>query len=142
MKKILASGAVMAVLAGLSACATTASDRGELSEDAKARLAEFKKTGETRSCMNLTRIDQITPLSERHFLVRVGLNDYYLTETRNRCGGADRNTTRLQYRVTNNQLCQNEIIRVVDNTTGITQGSCGWGKYQRLEKKLEDDDNS
>ncbi|MEO0878816.1 MAG: hypothetical protein AAFY22_03795 [Pseudomonadota bacterium] len=140
MNKMIAAGFLTVAFAAAGACETTRVDRGELSDEAKARLAEFEKTGDRRNCLSLTQIDQIKPLSERVFLVRVGLNDYYLNETNGRCGGAGRITSRLQYRINGApQLCRNEIVRVVDNTTGQTLGSCGIGDFERLVEKPDED---
>ncbi len=120
---------------GLAGCATAASDNNEISERAAKRLAEFDRTGEVDSCLNLRQINQITALDDHRFLVRVGANRYYLNEVKGRCSGAARTSTRLQYTTSHSQLCRNEIISVVDNTAGFTVGSCGLGGFERLEKK-------
>lgn len=117
----------------LAGCATASGDR-ELSTRAAERLAEFDRTGEVESCLGLRRISQITPLDNHHFLVRAGLNDYYLNEVSGSCSGAARAGNRLQYTTSLSQLCRNEIITVVDNSNGFTVGSCGLGGFERLEK--------
>ena len=134
----MARCAFLAAITAVSAaaCATTASD--EISEKAAARLAEFEATGETQACLSTSQIRQITPLDERHFLIRTGVNDYYLNVT-SRCASAHRSNYRIQYQLTNNRLCRNQIITVVDNTTGITAGSCGLGDFERLEPIAEDE---
>ena len=116
----------------LSACASSGVDTDE--DKVAAALAGFEKTGETESCISLRRIDQIKPLDDRNFLVRVGRNDFYLNEVSGRCSNADGINTRLQYRTTLSQLCRNELISVVDNSTGMNIGSCGLGSFQKLEK--------
>lgn len=127
----------MAVIFGAAGCATVEAE--ETSAEVEAKLAEFERTGDMRSCLNLRSIDQIKPLNENLFLVRVGVNDYYLNEVSGRCSGADSSFNRLQYTTSLNQLCRNEIIRVVDNSTGFTIGSCGLGSFERLEKKPKED---
>ena len=122
----------------VSACATT-SPREEISAEAAARLAEFERTGEVETCLNIRSINQITALDERHFLVRVGVNQYYLNEIDGRCSGADRAGNRLQYSTSIGQLCRNEIIQVVDNLNGFTVGSCGLSAFEKLEKLPADD---
>ncbi|MCI5044263.1 MAG: DUF6491 family protein [Aquisalinus sp.] len=117
----------------LSACTSSGVDTDE--DKVTAALAGFEKTGETESCISLRRIDQIKPLDDRNFLVRVGRNDFYLNEVSGRCSNADGINTRLQYRTTLSQLCRNELISVVDNSTGMNIGSCGLGSFQKLEKK-------
>lgn len=123
-----------------ASCASAGSSY-EMSESVAARLAEFEKTGETETCVNVRRINSITPLDERNFLVRVGVNDYYLNRPRNRCAGADRAFNRLQYKVSGSMLCRNEIVQVVDNSSGLTGGSCGLGVFEKLEKINEGDES-
>lgn len=121
----------------LAACATNDGGDQEMSEAAAERLADFERTGETESCLPLRSIDQIRPLDERHFLVKVGVNDYYLNEVSGRCNSAHRPNYRLQYTTSLSQLCRLEIISVIDNSTGFTAGSCSLGDFERLEKVEE-----
>lgn len=134
MKRAFLLGVVPLALAG--ACAT-ASAGDDLSEKAAARLAEFDRTGETRSCLSLRSVTQITPLSEKLLLVRVGVGDFYLNEVSGTCSNADTFFTRLEYRTSLSQLCRGEILHIVDNSTGIFVGACSFGDFERLEKKKE-----
>lgn len=127
----------MAAILGAAGCASV--EREEISAKAAERLAEFDRTGDMRTCLSLRSIDQIKPLDESHFLVRVGVNDYYLNEIPGRCSGADNSFNRLQYTTSLSQLCRSEIISIVDNTSGFTVGSCGLGSFERLEKKPKED---
>lgn len=120
----------------IAACATVA--EAEISQEAAEKLAQFERTGEKTDCLQLRRIDSIDPLDERHFLVRVGVRQYYLNEVSGGCFGAGDSFNRLQYTTTLTQLCKNEIIKVVDNVNGFTTGSCGLGEFERLEKKPKD----
>lgn len=118
----------------IGACATAgASD--EISEKVAAKLAEFEPTGETTTCLNTTRIRSIDALDDKRLLVRTNSNGYYLNEISGRCSGAARAGNRIQYTISTGQLCRNEIIQVVDNTSGFTVGSCGLGSFQELVKK-------
>ena len=130
--------AVAACAAAVVGCATV--ERPEITEEAAARLAEFERTGEMETCLNLRSISQIDPLDERHFLVRVGSSRYYLNEIPGRCTGAGRFNNRLQYTTSINQLCRNEIINVIDNATGAVMGACGLGSFERLEQKVEEEE--
>lgn len=133
-----ALSAMAVAAAGIAGCASV--DRAEISPEAEERLADFERTGEMRTCLNLRAIDQIDPLDERHFLVRVGLNDYYLNEISGRCSGAGRFNNRIQYTTSISQLCRNEIITIVDNSTGFTMGSCGLGSFERLVEKPDEEE--
>ena len=117
----------------VAACATTGSSY-EMSEEVAAKLAEFEKTGDVRNCLPLRSIDQIKPLDERNFLVEAGASDFYLAELSSSCNGADSTFNRLQYETSTSQLCRGEIIRVIDNSSGFTVGSCGMSDFQKLEK--------
>ncbi len=132
-------GIAVAAFAG-AACASSGSY--EMSEKASARLAEFERTGDYQTCLGLRQISQIKPLDEHNFLVRVGLNQYYLNKVSGRCSGADRTFNRIQYTTSISQLCRNEIISIVDNTTGFTTGSCGLGDFERLENKVDNADDA
>ena len=72
--------------------------------------------------------------------MRVGSSRYYLNEIPGRCTGAGRFNNRLQYTTSINQLCRNEIINVIDNATGAVMGACGLGSFERLEKKVEEEE--
>lgn len=132
MKKTIVVAALMAVSG--AACATANTDT-EMSEKVAARLAEFEPTGKVETCLSTVRVRSIDALDDYRFLVRTGVNDYYLNEVSGRCSGAGRAGNRLQYTISGAQLCRNEIIQVVDNTTGFMVGSCGLGSFQELAEK-------
>lgn len=134
MKRVMLAGVLPAILAGALATAAAADDG---SDKAAERLSKFERTGETRRCLSISSISQMTPLSETQFLVRVGASTYYLNETLGRCENADSAFTRIEYRISGSQLCRGEIIHVVDNGTGMFAGACGLGEFERLEKKKE-----
>ncbi len=129
-----------AASAGLAACATTDGDDG-MSEAAARRLAAFERTGQTVNCLPVRNISQITPLDDRHFLVRQGVSQYYLNIVNGRCRNADRPSNRIQYTTTIATLCQNEIISVVDNIQGFFVSSCSLGEFERLERKERGEDS-
>lgn len=129
---------LLLALTAAAGCATV--EQEEITQAAQERLADFERTGEMRSCLNLRSISQITPLDDRHFLVRAGVNDYYLNVVSGRCAGAGRFSNRLQYTTSLSQLCRSEIINVVDNSTGFVMGSCGLGSFERLVEKVEEDE--
>lgn len=120
----------------LMAFTTASAGDDKTSEAAAGKLAKFERTGETQSCLRLRRIDHIKPLDERHFLVEAG-TEYYLNTTNSKCSGADGINHRLQYRTTQAQLCRLEIVSVVDNSSGVTVGSCALGDFERLTEKKD-----
>ncbi|MBB5519432.1 hypothetical protein [Amphiplicatus metriothermophilus] len=125
----LASAALLIAMG----CATTASER--VDEKVVEKLAGFERTGETVGCLNVRSISSIDAADEKTFLVRVGVNDYYVNEARGRCSGATSNFNHLEYTLTAAQLCRLDVIRVVDNQTGTFYGSCSLGDFERLKDK-------
>lgn len=121
------------IAGALVACANAPKE--EVNENAAEKLAQFERTGEVTSCIGLRQISQITPVTESTFLVRVGAGDYYANDVSGRCNGATRNSTRLEYATTLSELCRNELIRVVDNATGVQVGGCGLGSFEKLQEK-------
>ncbi|HXI86363.1 MAG TPA: hypothetical protein VNH64_02810, partial [Parvularculaceae bacterium] len=98
-------------------------------------LSRYEPTGANVACLSLRRIASMTAVTERVFLFRVGVNDYYLNETASSCAGATSPGVRLEYRTTETQLCASDIVAIVDNSSGITGGSCVLGEFEKLRKK-------
>lgn len=118
----------------LAACVSANAGDYEISERAAERLAEFETTGETESCLSLSRIRSLVALDDHHFLVRATGSEYYLNKPSGRCNGAGRPGNRIQYTVHGNQLCRNQIVTIVENSNGFTVGSCGLNSFEKLEK--------
>jgi hypothetical protein len=106
----------------------------EMSEKVAAKLAGFESTGKTTSCLSITHIRTMDALDDWRFLIRASGGDFYLNETGSRCSGAARAGNYVQYKMSGNQLCRNQIITIVDQTSGMTVGSCGLGSFEKLEK--------
>lgn len=130
MKKNLLLAAVLAV-AG-AGCATAASEP-EMSAKAAEKLAAFNPTGETKSCLSLTQIRSIDAVDDSHFLITTRNGDHYLNTVSNRCSSASNAGYHIEYSLSGSQLCRNEIIRVVDSSSGMTAGSCGLSDFEKLE---------
>ncbi|MFC4723991.1 DUF6491 family protein [Glycocaulis abyssi] len=125
-------------LTGLAAAAAafgmaSAVSAQDMSEAAAERLAQFERTGETRSCISLSQLRSIQPLDDHHFLVEMRNRDMYLNVVRGRCSGAARTSTYLQYSTSGTQFCRGEVIRIVDSgPASMLVGSCGLGEFERL----------
>lgn len=127
--KLLLAAAFVAAGAG---CATASTP--EPTAKVAERLAQFEPTGKTQSCLPLTQIQSIDPLDDYRFLVETRGGDYYLNKASGRCSSAGRPGYFIEYTVSGSTLCRNEIVRVVDNASGITAGSCGLGDFEALEE--------
>lgn len=128
MKRLLPMAAITIIAA--AGCASTGD--AELSEKAAERLSAFDRSGDFQTCLPLRSIDRIEALDERHFLVEARNGQFFLNELSGRCNQADGINTRIQYETTQSQLCQNQIIDIVDNSTGFTLGSCSLNGFERL----------
>lgn len=128
LKHLMIAGVIWA-----AGCATSSAER--INDSAAAKLAEYDRTGEVTSCMNLRQISTMDAVDERTLLIKTGVSDYYVSDLKGRCSGATSSFNRFEYSTSSSQLCQNEIIRIVDNSTGFLTGSCGMGSFEKLAKK-------
>ncbi len=125
---------VIGLFAGVFAAAASA---GAIEGDADT-LDRFDRTGETVSCVNM-RSTNITAIDENRLLFQVGTGNYYLNETRSQCNDADSNFTRFDMTLFGSRICSGEVIKVVDQSSGIFQGACSLGEFERLTKKAPAD---
>jgi hypothetical protein len=121
-------------------CATADAER--VNESAAAKFAQYERTGDVTTCMNLRRIDSISAIDEKTLLIKSGVNDYYVSDLSNRCSGSTSTFNRFQYRSTTGQLCRNDIIEIIDNATGMLSGSCGMGSFEKLTRKKPDESDA
>lgn len=128
LKQLMFAGVIWA-----AGCATSNAER--INESAAAKLAEYDRTGEVTSCMNVRQISSIDAVDENTLLIKSGVNDYYVSDIKGRCSGATSTFNRFEYTTSTGQLCRNEIIRIVDNGSGFLTGSCGMGSFEKLAKK-------
>ncbi|NWG91484.1 MAG: hypothetical protein HXY21_03105 [Parvularculaceae bacterium] len=124
----------MVGLAGLMIVATGAF-AGSPDEDA---LSRFERTGETVKCVRMPSTD-ITPVDEETLLFRVGPGDYYVNDLRGTCNDVDSGFTRIEVNLFGSQICSGEIIKVVDQSSGMFKGACSLGDFERLRKKPDED---
>lgn len=128
LTKCMIAGAVVAfAAAGVSG----ASIAKRASNAAAAKIASMQPSGETETCLPLRRITSISAADERTLLVRSG-SDYYVNRPNSRCSGADNRSSRFEYTTTIGSLCRNDIVRVVENNSGILNGTCTLGVFEKL----------
>ncbi len=106
---------------------------GGAKEEAKADpLAGLEKTGRVERCLGVTRIDTTKILDRRHILFRMRGGRLYLNTLPHECPGL-RWDRAISYSLSGPaQLCDLDIIRVID--TGLHQevGSCGLGRFEEV----------
>ena len=127
---------VLVALVWAAGCATTYAE--PVNKHAAAILDAHERTGDVQSCISLRQINSISAVDENTLLIKSGVNDYYVNDLSGRCHGATRNSSRFEYTTSINQLCRNDILKVVDNGGGFLIGSCGVGSFEKLEKKTDE----
>lgn len=101
--------------------------------------AGFKRTGESTNCISaMGRTAQATPLSETQILFREG-GRYYINDLIGRCAnlGLPFHHIRLERDAT--QLCRNDRLTIVENSTDIPAGFCRLGAFERIERVQEEE---
>lgn len=105
----------------------------EPAADEPDALDGFVETGEIVNCVSM-RSASIDAIGENRLLFKVGAR-YYLNETRGSCDRADSSFNRIEVTLVGPQACKGEIVRVIDNNSGIFEGSCSLGQFRTLKKK-------
>ncbi len=98
----------------------------------------YELTGQTRTCLPLRSIDDITPLNEGAWLVTTNSRDAYVSRVNGGCRAATRPFTYLSYSVPGAQLCRGEIVTVMDQGMNSPVGSCSIGTFEELSPLPED----
>ena len=130
-----------AVLSAFTAAIALCGAASAQSDDAAAEgfVPEgYALTGESRPCLPLRSIDDITPLNEDAWLVTTISRDAYVTYMNGSCQAALRPFTYLSYSVSGAQLCRGEIITVMDQGLNTSVGSCSIGEFQELSPLPDD----
>lgn len=128
--RIASSALIGAGALALAACGTTSQPLTD--QDIAEALPDYQRTGETASCLSVTRVDEIDPVTERLWLVETRGGEIYLNQVSRGCNGADSSFNYLSYELPTGQLCRGEIVRVVQATGDFVVGSCSLGEYERL----------
>jgi len=84
------TASALAATPALGACASAAAESraAAQTEEADAVLAEYRATGESRTCVPVRSIDQIDPLDDRRWLVTLRNGETYLNEVSRGCNRA------------------------------------------------------
>lgn len=115
---------------GLAACATGSQPVTD-AQIAEA-IPDWTRTGETMNCVGLIHLDEIEPVTERVWLFEMRNGTTYLNVVSSGCNDADSAFTYLTYETPTGQLCSNEIVRVMDQSSDMLSGSCSINEFERL----------
>ena len=120
-------------LFGAALLAASPALAGDPAADEPDALAGFEETGETVTCISM-RATSIDPIDENRLLFKVG-SRYYLNETSGSCERAERAFNRIEVTLFGSRACRGEILRIVDNNSGMFEGACSLGDFRGLRKK-------
>ena len=134
MKTLIALTA-FALTAG---CAASAEQEELARADTEASLAaelrDYRQAGETVSCVPLRNLGGNRSAGEGAVIFGGTGSRVWVNRPRDGCPLL-RDTRALTVRTTGNQLCRNEIVRVVDPATGTFYGSCALGDFTPYERR-------
>lgn len=124
-----------AVLAlGVAACGATAVDR-EATPLKPNQLEKLDKqlagkvAGEPVNCIPLTLADNAIRVSDDIILYRVSKRLVYRNDLANSCPGLGRDDDIIVVKTYGSQLCDSDIIQLVDRYNGFTKGACSLGQF-------------
>lgn len=133
--RVLAPVLISALLATGGCAAAGADMGGKSSVDDKYVI---KTVGEPESCILRSNIRSTDVIDDQtiDFVMRNG--DIYRNNLPHSCSGLGFEEA-FSYKTSTNQLCNVDIIHVLDQTAGRieTRAACGLGKFQQIEKIRE-----
>lgn len=119
---------------GVAGCGMTGVDRE--AAQLKPRQLEMldkqlagKVAGEPVNCIPLRLADNTIRVSDDILLYRVSKRLVYRNDLANSCPGLARNDDIIVVRTYGSQLCDSDILQLVDRTSGISGGACSLGQF-------------
>ena len=100
---------------------------------------QIKTVGEPESCIRRSSIRSTDVIDDKTIDFKMNNGDIYRNRLPNKCSGLGFEDA-FSYKTSTNQLCNVDIIHVLDQTAGRldTRGACGLGKFQKIEKTRKD----
>ncbi len=114
----------------MAACATASEpvQRSARMQQTYDRLLAGKVAGKPESCLPTYRSNDMTVIDDHTILVRDG-RTVYVNNPPGGCMNLHQSGRALVTRNVGPQLCRGDIGTVVDNTSGVTVGSCALGDF-------------
>jgi hypothetical protein len=97
-------------------------------------LAKYERTGELQNCVPLQSIKSTDILDDQTILFKMKGKGAYLNELPYKCPQLKWQDA-FSYKTSVNQLCNTDIITVIDTATPQRLASCGLGKFEKLNEK-------
>jgi len=128
----------MAALVGcLVALPVLAADNDKAEEKVRPvskEMAGYTRTGEVNRCLSFIRIDRTKVWDDWHILFTMRNGDLWLNELPRKCSRLGREGS-FMYKDSVNQLCNMDIISVLDTYTQSKGPSCSLGEFQKVKIK-------
>lgn len=106
--------------------------------DKEAKILEKelkgKVAGEPRNCISNTRNVDAIRISDDTLLYRESGRTLYMNKLRSSCPGLTRGDDIMVVETYSGQLCNGDIIRLVDRTSGIQGPVCSLGEFVPYKK--------
>lgn len=118
-------------MTGLAACETTTDAPQQRTAKAQAdfdRAMAGRTAGAPMKCLPTYRSNDMTVIDDSTILFREGRTTY-VNKPLGECNGLAWGGRALVTRNVGPQLCRGDIANVVDNTSGVTVGSCALGDF-------------
>ena len=95
----------------------------------------IETVGEPKSCINRSQLRQTEVIDDQTIDFIMNNGDIYRNTLPSKCSGLGFEEA-FSYRTSTSQLCNVDIIRVLDTTGGRldTRAACGLGRFQQIEK--------
>lgn len=118
-----------------------AQDRTPVKPGEPGPLEAYAKTGESETCIHAIRIRRTEVIDGQTILFHLGRDHIYMNRLPRWCPGLARERA-FSYTIRGSQLCNVDIIRVLEKPIMRTGATCGLGRFERLalRPEYEDDD--
>lgn len=126
------------VSCALAATAAEAADKGKKPEKVAKELAKYERTGETKTCINASRIRNTKVLDDYTIIFNSRNKTSYLVTLNQRCHGLGFEES-IAYTVRGGSLCQTDIFNVLSRSGGsFPRATCGLAPFEVLKKLPRD----
>jgi hypothetical protein len=99
-------------------------------------MSKYQRTGEVQNCVPLQAIDSTDVLDDKTILFKMKGKDTYVNELPYQCPQL-KSQDAFSYKTSVSQLCNTDIITVIDTAVPQRLASCGLGKFEKLSDKAE-----
>ena len=138
--RLITLAAYAVPLSLLAACAPVDSTPQPLTEKQSERLSKElsgKIAGAPQRCISDFNATNLVRVSDDILLYRVSRNLVYENRLRSSCPGLARDTDIIVTEQFGSQKCQGDLIRLVDQTSGIQGPTCSLGEFVPYRKDKE-----